>query len=135
MNQNYGCAFCNDPLFDTVKTIKSDGSFQYWRRCESCGKNWMGAGKFLKADSVSNKELLAIVEDYRQPSVRCAVRLCTDNAVQEHHYLPKNIAARVGVMADDWPTGPLCHRHHALWHWYVEGFRLDEKLLRAEGLI
>lgn len=82
-----------------------------------------------------DKERLPVFEDYRQTKVTCAVHGCTDNIVQEHHYLPHNIAARFNVMADDWPTGPLCHRHHALWHWYVEGFRLDEKLLRAEGLI
>jgi hypothetical protein len=134
MTENYGCYYCASPHFVTGKTVKADGSLQYWRRCTHCGKNWMGEGKFLKADTLYGKESMPIFEDYRQADARCGFRNCSEKA-QEHHYLPRNIADKNGVTAEDWPTGPLCHRHHVLWHWYVEGLKLDEPLLRGLGRI
>ena len=130
--QTFGCFCCGGDEFTTVRSRSSDGSWRAWRLCSACGGNFSGNGNWIKLTKL-DFDNLPIYQPYAVERVKCAVVGCDIMTTQGHHYYPRGIAEKTNTASDAWPVGPLCTKHHVIWHYDVEGVVLNRKVLRELG--
>ncbi len=109
---------CTHETSTLGRHINSDGSSRVWRRCDACGENTGGPGKWLAHTELAGNllESLPVFDSYkaeRPPCVRCG-----SGGTQLHHFFPRHVLG--GVEADLWPTAWLCPGCHTRWHELVE---------------
>lgn len=99
------------------RSINTDGSSRVWRRCDDCGENTGGPGKWISQQQAGQPlDALPIFDSYRQEHPPC-VR-CGRWGTQLHHFMPSHAAGR--LEADLWPTAWLCPDCHDRWHRLVD---------------
>ena len=103
------CIHCGFGEFTTVRRRAADGHIQAFRRCDQCGLNW--DGKFVPQEKI-NFEFLIWVEPL-EPNI-CGH--CGKPYAQAHHYMPRSIAKKNGLNAEEWPIEDLCDECHGKWH-------------------
>lgn len=99
------------------RTINSDGTSRVWVRCDVCGENVGGPGKWIPHQEAGQPlESLPVFESYRAERPPC--QRCGRFGTQLHHFFPRHIMGP--VEADLWPTAWLCPDCHERWHELVE---------------
>lgn len=98
-------------------TVNQDSTRRVWRRCDECGENTGGHGKWIPHSEIGNTlDSLPIFDSYRAerpPCVRCGTF-----GTQLHHFMPRHVLGP--VEADLWPTAWLCPSCHERWHQLVD---------------
>lgn len=99
------------------RSVNNDGTSRVWRRCDTCGENTGGPGKWIPhQDTGQALEALPIFETYRPERPPC--QRCGQWGTQLHHFMPRHIFG--DIEADLWPTAWLCPDCHQRWHQVVE---------------
>lgn len=101
----------------------ASGVLQFAWRCLDCDRwaesppKWISHNWLLQALTKQGAtfEDIPIVADYSdmQPCVVCGA------PGEVHHWAPEAMAELFGADWTDWPTSPLCVKHHHLWHQIV----------------
>ena len=101
-----------------VRTQTASGMWRVTKQCRECRQTF--GPSFTKP---VDWEALPVVDNgYRTPDNRaapCVVNGCTEAFTEYHHWLPRGIAGPAGEVADEWPGGYLCRKHHMRWHGLV----------------
>lgn len=116
---------CQHPDTTVGVTYWPNGSHVVWIRCDDCGSNARGNGKWL-AHTYDNWRDLPVFEDRRRDRPPCQV--CGEWGTEIHHWAPKEL---FGDEADLWPTAYLCPPCHGRWHVEINKARLARQ--RAAG--
>jgi hypothetical protein len=107
------CAHRNGWAF--VANRVGNGELQFWKRCNECGGNVTGPGKWIPRAYFENKGYdvtqFPVIDD--RTSSRPPCRVCGARGSELHHWAPR---ALFGDEADVWPTDFLCRRCHTRWH-------------------
>ena len=102
---------CRHPRHTVGRVFRANGDYVVEARCDDCGTNIDGAGRWRKRTYLDRPDDLPVLEDRRSdrpPCVRCGAR-----GVEEHHWAPR------AAFPDDyelWPKAWLCRPCHNLWH-------------------
>lgn len=108
---------CPHDRNDFMRVIIANGSEQIRKRCLNCGELFGTAvGRATFHPNLIKAMPVLVGETDRV----CAV--CGKRETEEHHFMPRSIAASFGLDADAWPKAWLCREHHSIWHRLVTPF-------------
>ena len=103
------CTWCGATDISRVKRVISNGDYQIFDRCNSCGRN--ANGTKLIPHNGHKPEELETVEDYSKQAPPCE-RCGSNHGVEYHHWAPRHVF----VDAENWPHAWLCRPCHIKWH-------------------
>jgi hypothetical protein len=102
------------------RSISADGAQRVWMRCDACGENTGGPGKWIPHVEVGTPlDALPVFDSYREQRPPC--QRCGRWGTQLHHFFPVYVQGR--SEADLWPTAWLCQECHGRWHQLVDSGR------------
>lgn len=115
------CRHCGSKNVKLRTNVTTSGVRQFAWRCLDCDRwaekpiRWLGheyLSAQLKRLYGATLDQIPAVEDYsgEHPCVICGA------PGEVHHWAPRAYKDEFGDDWWDWPTAPLCRKHHRLWH-------------------
>lgn len=111
------CAYCEHDAFSIVKRRIANGTYQVYKKCNKCGKNFHGSAIYLPQRNLILSEYPTVRDD---EGINPPCEVCGEFYTESHHWAPIHLFDD----AYKWPTSYLCRECHACWHLVVEGIKI-----------